>query len=115
MDVLFAGIAVADFKAAFGWYGRLFGRSADVVVKDDEVMWRIADAAWLYVVADAGRAGHGLVTISVADLDDAITDIEGRGLRSEAVETIAGAGRKASIADPDGNRIALIEVVRPDH
>lgn len=47
MDVLFAGIAVADFDAEWGWYGRLLGRPADIIAKDDEVLWRIADAAWL--------------------------------------------------------------------
>jgi hypothetical protein len=43
MDVLLAGIAVANFGAALAWYDRLFGRPADIVVKDDEVMWRISD------------------------------------------------------------------------
>ncbi|HEY5359649.1 MAG TPA: hypothetical protein VIJ82_18535 [Streptosporangiaceae bacterium] len=52
IDILFAGVAVADFGAAVGWYGRVFGRPADVVVTDNEVMWRIADAAWLYVIGD---------------------------------------------------------------
>ena len=32
-------------------------------------MWRVAETAWLYVVVDAVRAGHGLVALSVADLD----------------------------------------------
>jgi hypothetical protein len=47
MDVLFAGIAVADFGAALAWYEQLLERPADLIVKDDEVMWRITDAAWL--------------------------------------------------------------------
>ena len=52
IGVVFTGVAVADFEPAVAWYRRLFGRPEDIVVKDDEVMWRITDTAWLYVVAD---------------------------------------------------------------
>ena len=41
MDELFAGVAVADFPRAAEWYGRLFGRDADVVAHDREVMWQV--------------------------------------------------------------------------
>jgi hypothetical protein len=44
IDGLSAGVAVADFGAAVAWYAPLFGRSADVFVTGDEVMWRFADA-----------------------------------------------------------------------
>jgi hypothetical protein len=49
VGVLFAGVAAADFDAAVAWYTRFPGWSADLIVKDDEVMWRFAGAAWLYV------------------------------------------------------------------
>jgi hypothetical protein len=109
-DVLFAGIAVGNFDAAVPWYTRLLGRPADIVVKDDEVMWRIAEAAWLYVVGEPGRAGHALVTIAVADLNKTVAGFEHRGLRRAPIETIAGAGRKAVVTDPEGNMITFIEV-----
>jgi len=64
IEVLFAGIAVADFHAALAWYERLLGRLADVVVKGDEVMWRFAEAAWLYVIGNSSRAGGALVNRS---------------------------------------------------
>ncbi len=115
IDVRFAGIAVADFDAALAWYDRLLGRAADIVVKDDEVMWRIADGAWLYVVGDPRHAGHALVTLAVADLDEAVAQIERRGLPSPPIETIAGAGRKASVTDLEGNTITFIQVERTDH
>ena len=71
MDELFAGVAVADFPRAAEWYGRLFGRDADVVAHDREVMWQVTGTGWLYVVEDAARAGRGLVAIAVPDLDEA--------------------------------------------
>ena len=40
IDVLFAGIAVAELDAAKAWYRRLFGRAAAVIASDDEVMWQ---------------------------------------------------------------------------
>ena len=112
IDVLFAGVAVADFDAATAWYDSLFGRPADIVVKADEVMWRIADGAWLYLVADPRHAGHALVALAVANLDEAVAQIEGRGLPSPFLEIIEGAGRKASFTDPEGNTIAFIEILK---
>jgi hypothetical protein len=67
MEVLFAGVRVRKLASAVEWYGRLFGRAADVVPNDDEVMWRVTDGAWLYVIRDAARAGNGLVTICVTE------------------------------------------------
>jgi predicted enzyme related to lactoylglutathione lyase len=112
-DVLFAGVAVADFPAAVTWYENLFGRPADMVVKDDEVMWRIAEAAWLYLVEDRHRAGHALVALAVADLEQTLGQMASRGIDVPPIETIGEAGRKASVADPEGNTIALIEVEAP--
>jgi predicted enzyme related to lactoylglutathione lyase len=110
MEMLFAGVAVEAFSGAVEWYGRLFGRAADVVVTDQEVMWRVADTAWLYVIEDAGRAGRSLVTISVSDLDQAVADLDSRGISSGRIETVGDAGRKATVTDPEGNSIALIQV-----
>jgi hypothetical protein len=110
VDVLFAGVPVADFAAAVAWYGRLWGRPPDVLVHDTEVMWCLADAAWLYVVEDAHRAGHALVTVAVPDLDRTMVQIGDRGVTGPPVEAVGDAGRKASITDPEGNVIAFIDV-----
>jgi hypothetical protein len=59
-------------------------------VKDDEVMWQIAGGAWLYVAGNPSRAGNALVTLAVPDLDEALAEIEDRGLTSAPVETIPG-------------------------
>ncbi len=115
INVLFVGIPVANFKAAVDWYAGLLGRPADIVVHESEVMWRLADAAWMYVLHDPDRAGHAIVTIAVADLDAAILDIESRGLVSPPIEIMPGAGRKASFADLEGNHIAFIEVDERGH
>lgn len=112
--VLFAGVATAEVEAAMPWYEALLGRRADIVVNVDEVMWRIREGGWLYLVRDPGRAGHGLVTVAVADLDRTLAEIAARGLDVPSIETIEGAGRKAPIVDPEGNTIALIEIQSSD-
>ena len=63
VDILFAGGPVADFKVAVDWYGRLFGRAADVIATNEEVMWQLGDAAWLYVVSDNNRGERSLDTM----------------------------------------------------
>ena len=103
---------VSDLQAALDWYGRLFGRPPDIVVNDDEVMWHIAAAGWLYVLNDSDRAGHALVTLAVADLDQSVEEIASRGIRCGAIEIIGNAGRKAAFTDPDGNIVSYIEVDR---
>jgi predicted enzyme related to lactoylglutathione lyase len=110
IEVVFTGVAVADFEPAVAWYRRLFGRPEDIVVNDDEVMWRITDTAWLYVVGDEQRAGHALVALSVPDLSLAVEEIENRGLECGPVEIVGDGARKALIIDPEGNTVALIEV-----
>jgi predicted enzyme related to lactoylglutathione lyase len=110
IGVVFTGVAVADFESAVPWYRRLFGRPEDIVVNDDEVMWRITDTAWLYVVRDEQRAGHALVALSVPDIGRAVEQIEDRGLDCGPAEIVGEGARKALIIDPEGNTIAVIEV-----
>jgi len=111
IDVVFTGVAVANFDDAVAWYRSLFGRSPDIVVKDDEVMWKITETAWIYVVRDEHRAGRALVALSVPDLERAMEEIATRGLHSGPVEVVGDAGRKASFTDAEGNTVSLIEVV----
>jgi predicted enzyme related to lactoylglutathione lyase len=110
--ILFAGVPVADLDAAIDWYSRLFGHPADIIVSDDELMWRFADEAWLYIVRDAQRAGHALVTLCVANLDEALADIRDRQIASGPIEVVGDSGRKAVITDPEGNSVSFIEVTR---
>lgn len=111
IDVLFAAIAVRDLPAALRWCERLWGRPADILVKDDEVMWQVCNSGWVYVLEDPGRAGYSVVTLAVPDLQETVAEIGDRGLGSAPLETINGAGRKAAFTDPDGNRVTFIEVL----
>lgn len=107
--IAFTGIPVRDLTPGRDFFERLFGRSADVEVAEDEVMWRVAETAWLYVVVDAARAGNGLVALSVADLEATLAELSGRGIIPARVEAVGG-GRKATMFDPDGNSVAILQV-----
>lgn len=110
MEVLFASVPVADLEAAVPWYEQLFGRAPDIVPNENEVMWRVTDNGWLYVMRDPERAGRTVVTISVTSLERSVEDLIGRGFQPGPIEAVGEAGRKATSLDPDGNAISLIEV-----
>jgi predicted enzyme related to lactoylglutathione lyase len=107
---VFAGIPVADYgPAVVAWYERLVGRPPDMFPNDNEAVWRLADSGWIYVVGDSDRAGKGLLTILVDDLQEHVAGLAERGLVTEAIETVPGVVRTAVIADPDGNQIQFGE------
>jgi predicted enzyme related to lactoylglutathione lyase len=110
MERLFAGLPVRDFEAAIEWYGRLFDRDPDVVAHEHEVLWRVADTGWVYVIRDEARAGQGLIAILVPDLDAAVAEVEARGITAGPINRESESGRKATLEDPDGNSVALIAV-----
>jgi predicted enzyme related to lactoylglutathione lyase len=110
VEIAFTGVAVSDLARGREFFERLFGKTPDVLVNENEVMWRVNESAWLYVVVDRARAGHALAALSVADLDAALTELAGRGLRPSKLEEHEGGGRKAIFLDPDGNTAALIAV-----
>ncbi len=110
LDVLFAGIPVSDFPAAQAWYEGFFGRPADVVAHDEEVMWQVTGAGWLYIVSDPERAGNSIVAMAVPAIEATIAALEARGVTTGLIVQQGDAGRKAVVRDPDGNSIAIIQV-----
>jgi hypothetical protein len=103
---LFAGIRVRDFATALPWYERLLGEVA-MRPHATEAVWMIADERAVYIVQDADRAGHGLATIFVDDLDAAVAEIAARGLEPDERETYANGVRKALYRDDDANEVGF--------
>ena len=110
VEVAFTAVPVAALGPGQAYFEQLFGRPPDIVPNDREVMWRLTDTAWLYVLVDGLRAGRSTATLCVADLDGTLAEVATRGLTPESVEDVGTAGRKAILRDPDGNTVALIEV-----
>jgi predicted enzyme related to lactoylglutathione lyase len=109
-EVLFTGMPVRDFKAARAWYERFFDRPADIVAHEHEVMWRVTEGGWLYVLCDTDHAGNGIAAVAVSGIEDATSALKARGVATGPIRPEGDAGRKALVFDPDGNSIAIIEV-----
>jgi hypothetical protein len=110
IEVAFTGVPVTDLTRGQDFFKRLFGKPPDVLVNENEVMWQVTDAAWLYVVVDPSRAGHALAAVSVPDLDGALGELATRGIEPSVIEQPGPSARKATVIDPDGNSVAIIEV-----
>ena len=110
VDAVMAGIAVADFDEAVAWYERLLGRRADDLPMDGLAEWHFPDTGVIQVIQDADRAGSGLLTISVDDLEAHVARLEERGLTPSAIDDkTSDKALIATIADAEGNTITLVE------
>ncbi len=110
---VFAGIPTADFAAATAWYERFFHRPPDGRPHATEAVWGLADGGLVYLVADEKRAGSALVTLIVDDLVAWRARLAGDGLECGEIERLGSGALKATIVDPDGNRISLGNIPGP--
>ena len=83
---VFACLPVVNRDQAAAWYERLLGRPPTFLPNDFEAVWQVADTASVYVLADADRAGRGILTVVVDDLEATIGEIAGRGIEPGAIE-----------------------------
>ncbi|MDX6729244.1 MAG: hypothetical protein QOK49_4049 [Baekduia sp.] len=111
---VFAGVPVADIADARAWYERLLDRAPDLVPNASEAAWRVTDSGWICLIADPDHAGSSMHTVLVEDLDDLVAGLRHRGLAPSAIETMPGAARTSTIADPDGNRLQFGQPIAPD-
>src|SRR2546427_10628129 len=104
-EYVFAGIPVPDRDAAAGWYEQLTGRPPDLIPNEDEAAWQLTETSWVYIVADADRAGSALHTLLVDDLDAFLAGVAARGIAAGPIEAVGASGRQSVLTDPDGNRL----------
>jgi catechol 2,3-dioxygenase-like lactoylglutathione lyase family enzyme len=108
MTDLYTGVPVTDKTAALEWFTVFFGRPADEVI-GGEALWQISEAAWIFVVEHADRAGRALLTLGVAGLDEILARLAAHGVEHEPVETYDNGVRHVVVLDPDGNSLSLAE------
>lgn len=102
----FVGLPVADFAAAYGWYARLLGRPADMFPHEREAVWRLTPTASIYVVQDDERAGSGLVTVALDDLDAHERLLSAEGL-AYTEQPGGDSPRRIVVKDADGNSLTF--------
>jgi predicted enzyme related to lactoylglutathione lyase len=100
---------VTDHEAAVDWYTRLLGRPADARPMPGLADWHLTDSGWLQVFTDPERAGHALINLAVTDLDTELATLAAHGIAAGASLAAKDRVRFASVHDPDGNRVTLIE------
>jgi catechol 2,3-dioxygenase-like lactoylglutathione lyase family enzyme len=105
---MFAGLPVADYAASYDWYVRLFGRAADMFPHDGEAVWRLAPSGSIYVVEDPARAGSGLVTLALDDLDAHEARLRAAGL-GFTEQADGPAPRRLVVRDRDGNTLTFFQ------
>ena len=104
---LFAVSPVQDLAAALDWYALLFGRGPDDRPIPDLAQWYL-DGHGFQVMREPGRAGHGMATLVVPDIEAERARLAGVGI--DTGDIVRGDfGAIARIDDPEGNRITLAE------
>lgn len=116
IDHVLAVVPVTDFEAAHAWYERLFGRAADNLPMEGQLVeWRVTPGGWVQVTRDAGRAGSGLLNFAVDDLAEHVAGVSARGLDPAAIETVSKGVQLSAVSDPDGNTITFIGSFRVEY
>jgi predicted enzyme related to lactoylglutathione lyase len=104
-----AGVAVRDMEGAKRWYETFLGRAPDAEPMPSLADW-YTPGGTLQVVLDEQRAGGSLVTIKVEDARAALTELAARGgPEVELDETTSDKVLFATLADPDGNGVTLVQ------
>ena len=100
-----AHLDVNDFEGALSWYEKLFGRPADGQPMEGTAEWQLSAGGGIQIYRNAGSAAT--VVLGVADVDDAVDEIVGRGISATVDEKLSGKFRLAFVNDPAGNTIVL--------
>jgi hypothetical protein len=75
---------------------------------DGEAVWRLTSESSVYVVGDPERAGHGLLTLAIDDLDAFANRLRSQGL-ALTEHSQGNAPRRLTISDDDGNTITFFQ------
>jgi predicted enzyme related to lactoylglutathione lyase len=103
----YATVSASDLGRAKAWYEKLFGRGPDLTPMVEVHEWYFGEGG-VQVVDDPGRAGRGMLTLIVDDLESTRGGLTQRGL---ALGPSSGGefARIAQIEDPDGNLVTFAE------
>ena len=104
---LFAGIPVADYGRAVGWYERLLGSPPAFLPNDVEAVWELAEHRYVFIEVRPAHAGHAMHTLFVDDLEERVRAIADRGIEPAERETYENGVRKVTYRDPDGNEFGF--------
>jgi catechol 2,3-dioxygenase-like lactoylglutathione lyase family enzyme len=102
-----AAVPVRDADVARTFYEELLGGPPDDSPMPGLTQWNLGTGV-LQVVGDADRAGGGLATLVLHDVDTAAEGARSRGIDVD-VESGEVVTSFARVLDPDGNSITLVQ------
>ncbi len=105
---LYAQLSCADLKTSAAWCGQLFGRSHDIAPMDGLKEWHHGDGAGFQLVSNPDGAGHGAMTLILAELPAEHERFMKAGLVVGDIVT-GDFASFAQLSDPDGNTVVLAE------
>ena len=115
---------VRDFEASIAWYAKAFGATEAFRANKDDgspqlVYLELAQGQFIELFPDGKNPieqpkdpiGYGHFCVTVADLEAALAHLKSLGVEPTMTPRTGRAGQKLTfIADPDGNRIELMEI-----
>ncbi len=104
-----AGVAVSDMDQAVAWYTAFLGRGPDALPMPPLADWHFSGGYTLQIVLDVERAGGSTVTLNVADIQAAAANLASRKMTVEVDDTTSDKVKLATVTDPDGNSVTLVE------
>jgi catechol 2,3-dioxygenase-like lactoylglutathione lyase family enzyme len=107
VSALLAAVPVRDADTAREFYERLLGAPPSESPMPGLTQWDVAGGV-LQVVVDADRAGGGLLTLMVDDLESVAAALRARGVDVDVAtgEVVTAVTR---LLDPDGNAITVVQ------
>lgn len=105
---IFAQLNCSDLAASEAWFETLFGRPADARPMAGLAEWHHQSAAGFQLFVNPSDAGHGVLTLFVADLGEERSRLDEAGMEVGEITT-ASTTSLMILADPDANMVVLAE------
>lgn len=112
LQQVYGQLSCMDLCASEAWFEKLFGRAPDAKPMAGLAQWQHHGVAGLQLLENAEHAGHGTVTLIVADLRTEHERLEQAGLAPGPIEA-ATTTSLVRLRDPDGNLIVLADEIEP--
>lgn len=112
LKALYGQLACADFDRSIAWFKNLFGRTPDARPMQGLAEWHFGESAGFQLHADAGKAGHGTLTLRVHDIQAERKRLLDSGTRVGPIEA-GGGGSIMRLRDPDENLVVLAQPDAP--
>ncbi len=107
MDTVF--FWVSDLDRSVEWYRHVLGIEAGPRFGDWQIMVGEGPTFALHQGGGPHQAVNAVVAFAVADLDNCLKEVERSGISPLGAVTDTGVSRFATLADPDGNQVQLIQ------